>query len=299
MVRYDKPGKILIIHNPAAGQKTTKLFGRTLALLRASSSQIDIKETRASGHGRAIARTYKNGPYDKICAAGGDGTINEVLNGLYPSALPLGIIPLGTANVLAKEILPDEKAETIAKTILDGTAKDCWLGKIQDQYFSLMVSMGPDAQAVIAVNLSLKKIIGKAAYALAFLKQILCYRPIVYQVTIDGKAHPASAVIISKGQFYGGAYVSAPDGDIGKRAFQVLLFQNTGRFAALGYALKMIRGKIPYDKSVTIRPGTNITVSADHPACYQKDGEPGGQLPITITLSDAPLSLLTLKDTCK
>jgi len=289
--------KILIIYNPHAGQKKRGLFAQTLALLRTASAEIDIKETTYAGHAREIAKKYKDGPYHKICAAGGDGTINEVLNGLYPCNLPLGIIPLGTANVLAKEILPAETPVIISKAIMEGTPKHCWLGKIEAQYFSLMVSMGPDAQTVLNVNLSIKKAIGKAAYALSFLKEIIFYRPVKYQVTIDGAVQQASAVIISKGKYYGGRYICAPDADLEKREFHIVLFKKTGRFSALGYALKMIFNMIPQDKSVEIITGKYITVHSDPIVSFQKDGDPGEKLPVTITLSNATIPIMTTAQT--
>ncbi|VAW06128.1 Transcription regulator [contains diacylglycerol kinase catalytic domain] [hydrothermal vent metagenome] len=286
------PQKILVIYNPRAGQKKRRIFRQTLDHLKASAITVDVRETRYAGHAREIACNYKDGPYDKICAAGGDGTINEVLNGLYPSPLPLGIIPLGTANVLAKEISLIENPEKISEIILQDNRKDCWLGKVNGQYFALMASMGPDAEAVNEVNLSLKKKIGKAAYILSFLKQILIYRPVMFKVQANGKTHYASAVIISNGRYYGGEYLCAPDADMTKREFHIILFRKKGRFAALAYALKMITNKIPRDKSVQTVTAKNITISADQATHYQTDGDPGDFLPANITLSERPVSIL-------
>ncbi len=284
--------KILVIYNPCAGQKKRRFFQQALDLLKASAGKVDVMESSYAGHAREIARKYRDGPYNKICAAGGDGTINEVLNGMYPSPLPLGIIPLGTANVLAKEISLTESPERISETILQNTRKNCWLGKANGRYFALMASMGPDAEAVNKVNLSLKKKIGKAAYILSFLKQILIYHPVTFKVQAGDKTHYASAVIISNGRYYGGEYLCAPAADMAKREFHITLFRKTGRFAALVYALKMIANKIPQDKSIQTLAAENIAVSADRAAYYQTDGDPAGRLPVNITLSEKPISIL-------
>ncbi len=287
-----RPQHILMIYNPAAGRARTRLFDRVVSCLRAAGAKVDIKRTEYAGHARDLAQQHRQGPYDRICAAGGDGTINEVINGLYPAPLPLGVIPLGTANVLAKELLSRESAEVIAETILHGEMKKCWLGTAGDRYFSLMASMGPDAEAVRRVNLRLKKHLGKVAYALAFLQQILTRRDATYHVTIDGKDHQAAAVIITRSKYYGGQYICAPDAGLDRKAFQVILMTKHGRRAALGYAVKMLRHKIPSDRSVRIIPATSLTIRADRPAACQLDGDPGPGLPLSLGLAQQPLTVL-------
>lgn len=287
--------KIAIIYNPTAGKQKARLFSDIIARLKTQDIELDLYQTCYAGHAIKIARDLKNAPYDKICAAGGDGTINEVLNGLYPSSLPLGVIPIGTANVLAKVLYPDETPKTITNVLVNGTEKNCYLGKSDKQYFSLMVSMGPDAEAVATVNPLVKKYLGKTAYALSFIKQIICYRHVTYDVDIDGTSHKAAAVIISKAQYYGGKYICAADADIGEKIFHISLFTKKGRWQALIYALKMISNKIPCDHSVEVITGNKIRIHSSQSASYQIDGDTGRKLPVSLSLLDQPITLLTGK----
>ena len=113
--------------------------------------------------------------FDVVAIAGGDGTINEVLNGIDVNAPPVAIIPIGTANVLAAEIGLETKPKVIADTITSGCPQPINLGIANGQRFAVMASMGFDAEVVSNVNLSLKRYFGKGAYALEALRQLLTY----------------------------------------------------------------------------------------------------------------------------
>lgn len=290
--------RIVIIYNQQAGQKKTRLLDQVKNALETAGHAVDIINTTAPGHATSLARHYKEGAYDVICAAGGDGTIREVLAGLYPSPIPFGIIPLGTANVLAKEILPNEKPATIARVILQNHYKSSHLGIVQrknradDAYFGLMASVGPDAESVHHVNLRLKNHIGKAAYALSFLKQVLCRPPVTYRLTIEGVTYKVGAAILSKGKYYGGRFLCAPQADLSHPEFQVVMMPEIGRRAALVYAWKMLRNQIPSTPSVTTVTATAVYIESDRPACLQIDGDPGGPLPASFCLSEGSVTLL-------
>src|SRR5689334_19804350 len=96
--------RILVIFNPAAGRKRRPALNRVVAAIRAQGCGVTLLETAAPGDAELIARAASPQDFDVVAAAGGDGTINEIVNGLRGQALALGIIPLGTANVLADEI---------------------------------------------------------------------------------------------------------------------------------------------------------------------------------------------------
>lgn len=285
--------RLLIIHNPNAGQKKADLFRAVIDELRSRDVPHTVVETTHAGHATEVAREFREGPYDRIVAAGGDGTLNEVINGMYPSALPLGLIPLGTTNVLAKEILPDETVATITDVLLQGASLTCWLGRAADRYFAFVVSAGPDAEAVNRVNLPLKKILGRTAYGLSFVRNLLWHRDIIYTVTVDGTTHEVGMVVVTRSKFYAGDYICAPDADLSHRSFQVILLPRHGRLPAIIYALKMILHKIPQDKSIRIITGATVEIRANQPAHYQIDGESGGALPLSLSLSQQPVSLLT------
>ena len=112
------PRRILVVFNPAAGRARRARFEHVMTALRAHGCVVTLKETTAPRHAESIARDSSAMDFDIIAAAGGDGTINEVVNGLVGKNMPVGLIPLGTANVLAREIglrlTPKEIAHALA-----------------------------------------------------------------------------------------------------------------------------------------------------------------------------------------
>ena len=122
--------RIMLIHNPAAGRGRGRLQ-TTLARLRGLGSVPEVWATASRGEAEALARAAVERGYDLVVAAGGDGTVNEVVNGLAGSGLPLALLPLGTANVLAIEIGLDTAPDALAQTILRGTPTDVCLGRIR------------------------------------------------------------------------------------------------------------------------------------------------------------------------
>src|SRR5689334_10579350 len=95
------PRRLLVIHNPTAGRRAAARLARWLAHLRELSAPVELQATEARGHAEALARAADPARFDAVAVAGGDGTINEVVNGLAASPLPMALLPLGTANVLA------------------------------------------------------------------------------------------------------------------------------------------------------------------------------------------------------
>ncbi|NOZ66521.1 MAG: diacylglycerol kinase family lipid kinase [Alphaproteobacteria bacterium] len=284
---------LLIILNPVAGRRLPGKFNNIVNILQKNGLSITIKETRHAGHGKEIAGENVNEGYDMIIAAGGDGTINEVINGIYPHQIAFGIIPLGTANVLAKEISLGEKANDIADYLINGHSSPCWLGKANGRYFTLMASVGLDSLAVAHVSTRLKKIIGKGAYALSFIWQVIKSKNITYQVTSDGKTHSAYNVIITNGRLYGGQFICAPEARLEDKKLYLLLAQRGGRFNALKYAYLMLSQKYPESRTVTTLPMTQTTIECGHDNIpVQIDGDAIGCLPTNVSLSKYALNLV-------
>ncbi|PCJ43049.1 MAG: hypothetical protein COA81_05300 [Alphaproteobacteria bacterium] len=289
---------LLIILNPVAGRRLSGKFNNIINILQKNSLSVTIKETLYAGHGKEIARENINKNYDMIVAAGGDGTINEVINGIYPHQIAFGLIPLGTANVLAKEISLGEKADDIADCLINGHSSPCWLGKANGRYFTLMTSVGLDSLAVAHVSTRLKKNIGKGAYALSFIWQVIKSKNITYQVTSDGKTHSAYNIIITNGRLYGGQYICAPEGRLGDKKLYLLLAQRGGRFNALKYAYLMLSQKYPESRTVTTLPITQATIKCVHDNIpVQIDGDAINCLPTDVSLSEHALNLVRPVDT--
>jgi len=285
--------KVLIIFNPTAGRKILNGLDKIIRAIKKYNIEVDMAHTQHAGHAREIARDANNDDYDLIVAAGGDGTINEVINGLYPRKTALAIIPLGTANVLASEIGLKNTTSSIVDYLVGGIIKPIWLGVANEKYFALMLSVGADAHSVAKVSSKLKRSIGKYAYLISYVKSVFCRPNALYQVTIDGDTYQGSNVIVSNGRYYGGKYLCAPDADIREQKLYVTLAQKKGAFNAIKYAILMFAQKYLYSKTVMNMPANRVEIKSDmENEPIQVDGDHFGELPVDVSISQDYINLL-------
>src|SRR5262249_53676012 len=215
------PKAILLIRNPIAGRRRRGLVDAVVRQVQTQGWTVDLVDTEAVGDARRLAETCDAARYAVIAVAGGDGTINEVVNGLARrsgDAPALAIVPLGTANVLAHELGLSFKAASIAATMTSGRAMLVRPGEACSapsadgvpRCFSLMAGAGFDAKVVAGVSAPLKRRLGRAAYVWRSMIETGRYRPVRYAVEVDGVPYEAASVIVTRGRFYAGPYVVAP-----------------------------------------------------------------------------------------
>lgn len=288
----DVKPRILIIFNPNAGQRRKKLYNSVMSELDQHGISYDIFSTKHAGHGTELATdNLNNENYDIIAAAGGDGTINEVLNGLYGSDKTMGIIPLGTANVLARELGIKVNAKSIVKALISNNHTNIFPASINGQYFTLMASVGYDALSVKNVNLGLKKKIGEIAYFIAFLKEIFFGKPIKYNIEINGDRHYCSAAIITNAKYYAGNYICAPEASLEEQKLHAILFKKSGAWAAICYLFALITSNIKGRKDVEYIDTKCVTITADVDAPAQIDGDYFGELPVIVKSAEKPVRI--------
>ncbi|MBO6783185.1 MAG: diacylglycerol kinase family lipid kinase [Alphaproteobacteria bacterium] len=284
----------LIIFNPTAGPRRRRKLRAVLAALREAGVATVVCETVAPGDAERIAHQATG--YRIVAAAGGDGTINEVLNGLRRRADPcvLAIIPLGTANVLARELgLDRSPPEDIAAAIAANTPRPVALGTANGRSFVMMAGVGFDAHVVANVDVRVKRRIGKFAYVAASLAELVRYRARTYEVNIDGRHETASSVVIANGHFYGGPYVVAPEASLDDPLLQVCLFRRTGRWNAIRYLWGLVSGRLGRFPDFDVFPATHLTVragaqcGADEPV--QGDGDIVAALPVDLAVVEGGL----------
>jgi YegS/Rv2252/BmrU family lipid kinase len=240
---------------------------------------VRLEPTKKRGDAEALARGARDSEADRLVVAGGDGTINEALNGLEGPTPPLAIVPLGTANVLAHELGLGRRAASVAAAIAEGRPRDVTLGLVNGRRFSMMAGVGFDAHVVRDVDSKLKRAIGKGAYALETLRQLLVFAPRFYDVTIDGAAHRAASVIVCNGHYYGGKFVAAPAARLDAPDFQVVLFGRAGRWATLRYAAALALGRLSKLQDVTILPARTVEIAGPTGEPVQADGDIVAHLP--------------------
>ncbi len=238
---------------------------------------------------------------DLILALGGDGTINEIVNGMAHSGVPLGILPAGTANVLAMELgLGGNAARAIPK-IAECAPERISLGRLRnangERYFICMAGVGLDAEIVYNINADLKKAIGKVAYWIAGFSH-LTKRIAEFQTAVGGERRKVGFALASRVRNYGGDLTIASGANLLEHEFETILFDGGNPLRYMVYFLGVAIGTLPRMNGITIDHSRRLEFDAptDRRIYVQVDGEYAGHLPATIEIVDQSLTLLVPAD---
>ena len=284
--------RLLIIRNPTAGQRRGGDYASAAALLEAAGCSLTVAETAARGDAVRLAREADANAFDIVVAAGGDGTINEVVNGLAGRGLTLGLIPLGTSNVLAHEIGIGPDMARAAEIIASGRRRTVALASAEGHYCCLMVSAGFDSRALTRVRHGLKRLMGEGAYYVAGFEEMLAGGKRMLQVEIDGKPYEAASVIVANGRLYGGKYLIAPDADISEPVLHTMLLQRPGRWNITRYGIAVMRERLHLLPDVITVPGTTVRLLAPAGEPWQGDGDLIGEFPVTVTIEAGAIDVM-------
>jgi YegS/Rv2252/BmrU family lipid kinase len=233
-----------------------------------------------------------------ILAAGGDGTLNEALDGVANTAVPLGVLPAGTANVLATEMGLGSNIEQAAMLISQCVPKRIAIGRLEcgskPQHFLSMAGIGFDAHIVYHLSESLKRRLGKGAYWIEGFRQSLRRYP-EFQVEIDGGARAVcSFALVSRVRNYGGDFEIARSASLSDNSFEVVLFQGRNPVRYLKYLFGMTTGALPGMRGVSFLRAQCIRIAGatDASVYIQVDGEYAGRLPARVSLAPDALTIL-------
>ena len=285
---------ILIIVNPAAGRarSSERRLGRFVAALERQGCTVVLRRAGPSpGQVERLAGQAEPG-FEAIVAAGGDGTISAVVNGLGGRAVPFGVLPLGSANVLAREIRLPHAPEALASLVVTGPASPIWPGRVGNRAFVMMASAGFDSEIVAALSPELKRRVGRLAFAWGFLVRLWHCPACELTVRADGVEYRAAAVVAAKGRHYAGPFVVAPGADLAEPVLELVLLDRRGRWAMLRYATALFLGRVPRLGDIAIVRARQASVAGNRALPVQADGEIVGELPITLAVADRPLLLI-------
>ncbi|NLB19990.1 MAG: diacylglycerol kinase family lipid kinase [Clostridium sp.] len=299
--------KHLFIVNPVAGDgialKMTDLIHKQFSELKQKYSDIsyEIVYTKEEGHATDIARKYSAMDNYRIYAVGGDGTLNEVLNGMMGSESSLGCIPGGSGNDFIRSIVKTfDRKQILMNTVL-GQVEEIDVATIDGRYFINIASMGFDANVVVNVDgfKGLKYLPNKFAYLASVLKTAREFTHTKLRIVVDQEEIETEAfmVAVANGQFYGGGIKIAPEADLKDGLLDVLIVQDMTLSKIMKFLPKAIPGKhLHLDEVILIR-GKNVELYAEEPSFVNIDGEIEARREIKISIGNEKVKFIIPKQT--
>ena len=268
------------------------MLERVADALAARGLLVTIAETRGPGEATRLARRAASEGAHIVAAAGGDGTIREVAAGMTGCGARLAIVPMGTTSVLAAELRLPRRPDAIADVIAFGTPRAIHVPRANGRPFLLMAGAGFDGAVVEAVTPSLKRRLGKAAYALqAFRVSATGPCPRI-RVDADGSVRHAQWVVVANVSQYAGRFVLAPGADPRAPELAVRLFAHTHPRALAGHLLRSGLGRPLHAAGTELISAREVLLSADGRVPVQIDGDAIGVLPLKLHATEDRIEVL-------
>jgi YegS/Rv2252/BmrU family lipid kinase len=280
---------ILVIINPTARSERARALCRKIEHL---STRAYVRITNGPGEARALAEEAVKEGCERVVAAGGDGTINEVVNGLAGSKTALGLLPLGTMNVFATELgLPINNLRKCWEVIEHGQVKPVDLLRANDRHFVQLGGIGFDAQVVAATRFDFKKTLGPLSYIIS-ATQIASNKPPLLTVRGGGGTREGSFVMIGNGRYYGGPFVLFKNARIDDGLLDVLIFKNLGYLDIVRYFQAIMLGNHTALSDVEYFQTNQVRVTSAESVPVEVDGDVIGTLPVTFKVVAKGLRVL-------
>ncbi len=297
----------LLIYNTASGRRRDRRLAEVeeaSRVLQEAGIHAELAATTGRGSATALARQAVEQNRQLVIVCGGDGTINEVVNGLAGSQVPLAVLPAGTANVLAKELGIPWDIAAAAELIPRGTSQRIALGAFttndrshaggSPRYFISMGGAGPDGAMVHALeNLTGRKT-SILDYWVEGVRQLFRYRFPEFRITSNGRELKATLIVVGRTQHYGGPFRITTEASLFEDCFEVVAYTTRNRFRYLMCLPALWLGRLRQLPDIHCWKTTHVSCEpiGDEPVFAQVDGEPVGQLPLQFTIVPDALTLV-------
>jgi diacylglycerol kinase (ATP) len=311
-----KPGKrmidslqnALLIHNPNAGNGGNgrrRMLDEARRIFSSAGIEAELIETRGPGDATQMAERAIVDGRQLVIACGGDGTLNEVVNGLAAQQnghrVPLALLPGGTANVLAKELLLPWDIPGAAEQLIHGEVKDIALGLAtpleqpeRKRYFLSVAGAGPDGMIVYSIDLDLKARVGILAYWWQGAREVFRYKFPHFRVVTGDQRLDASLIVVGRTKHYGGPFKITTEADLYADQFELMALTTQSGFRYLSYLPPLYMGKLRGIEGVHYWKANSIVCEPldSNPVYAQIDGEPLARLPVEFKIVPRALKLL-------
>ncbi|MGI8605077.1 MAG: diacylglycerol/lipid kinase family protein [Verrucomicrobiales bacterium] len=293
-LNYHAGAEIPIIVNPAA--RSTRAAG-VIDRIGALSPHVRICQTAGGGDARRLARELAEAGASVVVAAGGDGTMNEVVNGLATAEAAqrpaLGLLPTGTMNVLARELeLPTGSLAACWEIIESGRAREIDLWRAGDVFFAQLAGIGLDAEVICRTTWAAKRRLGPFSY-LPRLVTALGREAPPFSIILDGGPPlTGTAMLVGNGAFYGGPVRAFPNARNDDGRLDILVIHRHAAAELCTLLIDILDGLTHESSAYTRLQAKNLRLESTAPVPFQVDGEFVGHLPMTIERAAFPLRVL-------
>ncbi len=284
--------RFLVVHNPVAGMHRRWMLRSVCRILRERGAALTIVRANTLETDVRLAKDgVRTGEFDAVVAAGGDSTVRGIASGLNGSSVPLGVIPLGTGNVLAHEIGIRRGPREVAKCIMAGPTARISSATANDEAFYLMASAGFDACVLARLNVIWKRRVGKFAYFGPAIRQLS--EPVrIFNARIDGIDYRCSWLIVARARHYAGPFTIVPNQNLLAPGFHAVIVRAETRRDVVRTILGIAMGRLTDVRAVEIVPCREVIIRGDETIAAQIDGEPIEDRTLTVSLTQSSVQII-------
>jgi diacylglycerol kinase (ATP) len=287
--------RVIILLNPTAKRgKARLLLERALEVFRLENVQFDVRESQSSQHLTELAKAAREEKPDLIVSAGGDGTHHYVINGLFGSEVPLGLLPLGTGNDLAKGVGMPMDVQAAAATLLKGQVREIDVARAGTMICGCIAGVGFDSTVTRYANEHARWLSGPLAYTWSLLRCMREYQPKPLEIMTDGECFSGDVVfaVVGNNVSYGGGIRLAPRAKLDDGLLDICVIPYMSRLELLRWVPRAYRGEHLRHPRIKYFQARNITLRSDSRMELFGDGEFLQVLPATIEVVPRALRLI-------
>ncbi|WP_275900492.1 diacylglycerol/lipid kinase family protein [Anoxybacteroides rupiense] len=290
-----------VVNKISGNGKGLKVWKKVEKLLQEKQVNYQVRFTERPKHAVEMVKEFSSEACHAVVAVGGDGTIHDVANGLIHSNIPLGIIPAGSGNDLARALDIPMDYKRALERILRGKKRKMDVGKIGEEYCMTVTGIGFDGKVAEINNAAKYKDLlnlvrlGDLSYGLSVLHALFQYRPVRIQLKIDGEVQSFSNVwfiAIANTPNYGGGIKICPDACYDDGLFDICIVHSVTKWELLRTFPKAYKGKHVSHPSVTMIKGKQVEIIAEPPIIVQSDGEILTKTPVNVTIQKEALLIM-------
>ena len=280
----------VVIFNPAAGNEQANYWQERVESI---ARGCPVRTTSSSGEAAVFARQAVEEGFEKIVAAGGDGTANQVVNGLAGSKIALGLLPIGTVNVFATELgLPSHNLELCWDVIQDNNMRLVDLPSANGKYFVQLAGVGLDAQVVKETSLAFKRSFGPLSYLIS-AAQIAARQPPKLSIeSEDASVKEGSFVLIGNGRLYGGPFPFFKHALINDGLIDVVVFKRLGYLEIIKYLQDVVFSSHIRVPEIEYFQTRHLGITSEQDVPVELDGELAGNCPVDFQIKEKALRVL-------